>query len=101
MRFKKLFIGGTTITQPEKIESVLHQHGFYWLIDSEIEDAEIRIEKETLIWESGTFFSGRWHYGIWKSGDFHGIWENGIFESGRFYGKFETGIMPDYLHPKK
>lgn len=101
MRFKKLFINGSTITQSEKIESVLNQHGFYWLIDSEVEDAVIKIERDTLIWESGTFYSGNWYYGIWKSGDFYGIWENGIFESGRFYGKFKTGIIPDYLLPKK
>lgn len=101
MRFRRLTIDSSIITQSDKIESALLKHEFYWLIDSEVEDAVIEIKNKTLIWESGTFFSGRWHYGIWKSGDFYGIWENGIFEKGRFYGKFVTGIIPDYLLPKK
>lgn len=101
MRFKRLTIDNSIITQSDKIESALLSYQFYWLIDSEVEDAVIQIKNNTLIWDSGTYYSGRWYYGIWKSGDFHGVWENGIFEKGRFYGKFLTGIIPDYLLPKK
>lgn len=101
MRFIKLIINSTSETSQDKIESILESHGFYWLIDSEFEDAVIEIKNKTLIWHSGIFYTGRWHYGIWKYGIFYGIWENGIFEDGDFRGKFLSGIIPEQLVPKK
>jgi hypothetical protein len=101
MRFKKLLVNGSEITNQDKIESILESHEFYWLIDSELEDAIVEIKNNTLIWHSGIFYSGRWYYGIWKYGIFHGIWENGIFEDGDFRGKFISGVIPDKLIPKK
>ena len=101
MRFKKLIINESSISNREKIESVLNQHKFWWLIDAEVEDAVIEIKNNTIIWYSGNFYAGRWYYGIWKSGNFFGIWENGIFEDGKFSGKFLTGIISDSLLPKK
>ena len=65
---------------------------FYWIIDSEIENAKLEIKNKTLIWNDGNFYNGNWYYGIFKQGDFYGVWENGIWENGNFYGKWESGI---------
>ena len=65
---------------------------FYWLIDSEIENATIEIKNDTIIWHNGCFYSGYWHYGIFKEGVFYGVWENGIWENGKFEGKWISGI---------
>lgn len=92
MRFNELIYNNTTIREEHKIIKILRNEGFYWLIDSEIEDASIEIKRNTIIWNSGSFYSGNWHYGIWKNGNFYGIWENGIFEGGNFKGKFLSGI---------
>ena len=95
MRYKCLKYGEDKIYNHQKIEKILEQNGLGWLIDSEIEDADIEIKNKTIIWNSGTYYSGNWHYGIWKSGIFWGTWENGIFESGQMKGKFLSGIRPD------
>jgi hypothetical protein len=92
MRFKELIEGDERITSQKQIMDILAKKGFHWIIDSEIENAQIEIRKNTLIWHSGDFFSGDWHYGIFKSGNFYGIFENGIFEGGNFKGKFLSGI---------
>jgi len=92
MRFKELTLGDIKITNQKKINETLEKQGFNWLIDSEIENAQIEIKKNTLIWLGGDFYSGKWHYGIFKSGNFYGTFENGIFEGGNFKGKFLSGI---------
>jgi hypothetical protein len=97
MRFSELIYNGNNIIGEKKISAILEKEGFYWLIDSEIENAKIQILNNTIIWNEGDFYSGNWHYGIWKGGSFYGIWENGIFENGNFGGKFISGIN----HTKK
>lgn len=97
MRFEQLVYKEKIFKDPKKIQSILSQEGFYWLLDSEIEDASIEINKNTLIWNSGHFYSGNWYYGIWKNGNFYGVWENGIFENGNFKGKFISGIIPPHV----
>jgi hypothetical protein len=92
MRFKELIEGDKRITNQKQIIDILEKEGFHWVVDSEIENAQIEIKKNTLIWHSGDFFSGNWHYGIFKSGNFYGIFENGIFEGGNFKGEFLSGI---------
>ena len=92
MRFKELNYGDKTITNPRGIVSILEKNNFHWLIDSEIEDAKIEISKNTLIWHGGNYYSGFWHYGIFKNGNFYGTFENGIFENGNLYGKFLSGV---------
>jgi hypothetical protein len=92
MRFRELNYNDTTVTDERKILNILEKEGFYWLIDSEIEDASISILNKTIIWNSGNYYSGNWYYGIWKNGNFYGVWENGIFENGNFKGKFLSGI---------
>ena len=92
MRYKELIIDGKSIKSNHQIDSQLKSRKFYWLIDSEIENAQIEIKNNTLIWHSGDFFSGDWYYGIFKGGNFWGNFINGIFESGNFKGKWQSGI---------
>lgn len=92
MRYKSLIIDDKKITNNIEINKILTENGIDWLIDCEIEDAEIVIKNRTLIWKSGTLYSGHWIFGIWTGGDFCGIWENGIFEGGKFKGVFKSGI---------
>lgn len=86
MRYLELKIDDKVIRNQKKIEQILESNKFYWLIDSELENAKIEIKKNTIIWHDGYFF-GNWHYGIFKNGEFHGNWINGIFEGGNFLGK--------------
>lgn len=92
MRFNKLIIGDKITTNQKEIVDILEEKGFDWLIDSEIENASIEIKNKTLIWNSGDYYTGNWHYGIFKSGNFYGTFVNGIFEGGNFKGKFLSGI---------
>lgn len=92
MRYREVKIDGKVLSGEGKIAAELASRGLYWLIDSEVEDAEIEICGGTVIWHSGEFLSGRWHYGIFKGGDFHGVWENGIFERGNMSGRWVSGI---------
>jgi hypothetical protein len=92
MRYKELIYDGKSYTNENQINKILEKEKFYWLIDSGIEEANIEIKKNTIIWHKGTYFSGDWHYGIFKDGNFNGNWENGIFENGNFNGKWISGI---------
>jgi hypothetical protein len=92
MRYSELNYRGKTYTSSNEIHDILIKEGFYWLIDSEIENAEIEIKNKTLIWKNGSFYTGDWYYGIFKNGAFYGNWENGIWESGDFRGKWHTGV---------
>jgi len=92
MRYTKLTYGDKTITNNKHITEILLSNKFYWLIDSEIENADIEINNNTIIWNSGEYYTGNWHYGIFKNGEFHGNFINGIFEDGRFKGKWVSGI---------
>jgi hypothetical protein len=92
MRYKELIIDEKSIKSQNQIDSILKSKKFYWLIDSEIENAQIEIKNDTLIWNSGDFYSGDWHYGIFKNGNFWGNFINGIFENGNFKGKWKSGI---------
>jgi hypothetical protein len=91
MRFKKFVVNDKTYTDINNINKILLENNS-WLIDSEIEDADVTIKNKTVIWNNGIYYSGNWHYGIWKDGIFHGIWENGIWEGGIFKGVWKSGI---------
>ena len=92
MRYSELKYGKKTLTNQSEIIGVLRKEKFYWLIDSEVENAQIEITNNTLIWNGGDFYTGDWHYGIFKNGTFHGNWVNGIWENGNFAGKWQSGI---------
>jgi len=92
MRYKKLNHDGNIITNNREIERILSHEKFYWLIDSEFENADIEIKNNTIIWNDGEYFTGNWHFGIFKGGTFHGTFTNGIFEDGEFKGEWLSGI---------
>jgi hypothetical protein len=92
MRYLELLVDGKKYTNEHQINKILQEMNLSWLIDSEIEGAKLEIKRNTLIWHSGSFYSGDWHYGIFKNGEFYGNWENGIFENGNFFGKWHSGI---------
>jgi len=69
------------------INKILKDLKFYWLIDSEMENADIEIKNNTLIWHNGDLRTGNWHYGIFENGTFYGNWINGIWEGGLYAGK--------------
>jgi hypothetical protein len=92
MKFVQLKYKDKTYKSQKEINQILKDLKFYWLIDSELENADIEIEKNTLIWNNGDFFSGNWEYGIFKDGKFYGNWKNGIWENGNFAGKWQSGI---------
>ena len=92
MKYKELKDENKVYTNESQINRILEKENLFWLIDSEIENAKLEIKKHTLIWHDGKYFSGNWHYGIFKDGEFHGTWENGIFEKGNFKGKWINGI---------
>jgi hypothetical protein len=92
MRYAELLIDNMSIKSQSKIEDLLISQKFYWLVDSEIEDAKIEIKKNTIIWHSGNFYSGEWKFGVFKNGNFYGNWKNGIFEGGNFKGNWNSGI---------
>ena len=92
MRYLELNYREKTYTSNNEIHDILLKEGFYWLIDSEIENAKLEIKNNTLIWENGSFYTGEWHYGIFKIGSFYGNWKYGIWERGNFAGKWNSGI---------
>lgn len=92
MRYLELRQNGKVFTNEREINQILASKKIYWLIDSEIENAVLEIKRDTIIWHSGDFYSGSWHYGIFKGGSFHGDWESGIFENGNFAGNWIEGI---------
>jgi hypothetical protein len=105
MRYSELKFNGKVYTNSSQINEILEKEKFFWLIDSEIENANIEINQiitnfvtgksfttNTLIWHDGDYLTGDWYYGIFKNGNFYGIWENGIFENGNFKGKWLDGI---------
>lgn len=92
MNILELNYKGKIYKNINEINKILTQEKFYWLIDSEVENAKIEIQNQTLIWNDGIYMSGNWIYGIFKNGLFYGNWKNGIFEGGYFNGNWQSGI---------
>lgn len=94
MKYKSLIYNGQKYTNQSNIDKILSNNNLHWLIDAEIEDAEIEVKNNTLIWYDGTWYFGYWYFGIWKDGIWKdGTFENGIFEKGTFEGgTFKSGI---------
>ena len=103
MRYKEFKEEGKLITEDFKINEVLAKHKMHWVLNAELEDARLGIFKNTLVFNSGTWYNGIFEYGVfrnghWKFGEFvngvwyNGIWYNGLFKSGLiFEGKFLLG----------
>lgn len=106
-KYKELLYKGAVIKEKYLIEEALIKEGMGWFIDSETSDAKLEIQKETLIFNGGTWYNGVWKFGAWRAGDwkyghwedgvwFNGIWYNGIWDSGIiFNGTFLQGEFKD------
>lgn len=92
MKYLELTVGDKTYTDQKEISGILLSKGFYWLVDSTIENAKIEIRNNTLIWHGGEFYEGYWKFGIFKDGRFCANWQGGVFEAGVFEGKWLGGI---------
>lgn len=92
MRFIELKYRNKAYTNQSEIIDILKNQKFYWLIDSEVENAQLELKNDTIIWNGGNFYNGDWYYGIFRNGKFYGNWENGIWENGEFLGKWLSGI---------
>ena len=68
MKYKSLKFNNEIIVNQKHIEKILLEHNFYWLVESEFENAELEIVKKTIIWHNGIWYNGNWVYGIWKNG---------------------------------
>jgi hypothetical protein len=92
MRYKKISVNKKEYFGRSEIEFFLKKYNLHWVLNAEIEDADLEIENRTLIWNSGDWLYGKWFFGIFKGGVFHGVFENGIFSGGTFKGKWVSGI---------
>lgn len=109
MRYEKAIIDGKAIAHTNDIERELKSHDLSWLITCEFDNANIEVIKNTLIWNGGVFYYGKWQFGIFKKGEFrggdwyggvfygdtfskHATWHNGVKKSGNFYGKWLGGV---------
>jgi hypothetical protein len=102
MRFKNLKYKNRNLTENKSIERVLIETGYAWLLDCEIEEANLEISKGRLKWLDGIFYTGIWVEGEWHKGEwfygqwlngrwlegiwYNGIWTDGIWEDGEFHG---------------
>lgn len=92
-RFKSLDLESGKITSNKLIEEHLFQSSFAWLLECEVENAELSIKDQILYWKSGLFYWGHWQWGVFESGEFRsGIWNGGIFLGGKFKGEWYRGV---------
>jgi len=99
MRYVELKHKGQTITEKWRIEEILLENKFNWVLDAEIENARIEIfekgETKYFVWNSGTWYNGDWYFGVWRDGEWkYGTWRNGVWRNGKWKnGTFKSGII--------
>ena len=92
IRFSSLIVDNKKYTFSLDIERYLVTTEYNWLLECEVENVNIEIKDNILIWKSGIFYWGTWYWGIWKSGEFRsGIWNGGVFYDGIFNGDWLKG----------
>lgn len=102
-RFIKLKTSKNEITSNILIEQYLVSTIFSWLLECEFDKADITIEDNVLIWNSGIlYWAGDWKFGVFKGGEFRsGNWNGGIFLGGKFKGNWNRGIWKDGIFEGK
>jgi len=97
----KAITGKVKYTEDELYEK------FPWLKKGKFKNAEIKVWKDKLIWNNGTWLSGtfkgfQWFDGTFKDGRFEGNnWYGGTFAGGNWFGNtwdggtFKNGIWED------
>jgi hypothetical protein len=96
-RYIELKVDGQVYKEQWKIDELLIKHKFNWMVNAEIQNARLEIDKDTLIWNAGTWINGSWYFGVWRDGDWtYGTWQNGVWYNGNWLnGTFKSGIIYD------
>jgi hypothetical protein len=97
LRYIELKFQGQVYTEQWKIDELLIKHKFNWMVNAEIENARLEIDKDTLIWNAGIWTNGSWYFGVWRDGLWkYGTWQNGVWYNGTWQnGTFKSGIIYD------
>jgi len=95
MKYNELKFDGKIYTEQWKIDEILIEQGFKWLVNAEIENARLEILRNTLIWNAGIWYNGNWEFGVFRDGEWkYGTWKGGVWYNGKWKdGTFEAGII--------
>jgi hypothetical protein len=95
LRYSELKHDGQIYTEQWKIDEILIDNKFNWMVNAEIKNARLEIFKETLVWNGGIWYNGDWYFGVWRDGEWrYGNWQNGVWYSGVWKnGTFKSGII--------
>ena len=108
LRYSELKYNGQIYTEQWKIDEILIQNKFNWMVNAEIKNARLEIFQDTLVFNAGIWYNGDWYFGVWRDGEwkygtgqngvwYNGSWKDGTFKSGIIYkgiffkGKIESG----------
>ena len=94
-RYSELKFNGQTYTEQWKIDEILIQNKFNWMVNAEIKNARLEIFQDTLVWNAGIWYNGSWYFGVWRDGEWrYGTWQNGVWYNGTWRnGTFKSGII--------
>jgi hypothetical protein len=95
MRYNELKVDSKVHTEQWKIDEILIEKGFNWLVNAEIENARLEILKDILIWNAGIWYNGTWEFGVFRDGEWkYGTWKGGVWYNGKWKdGTFKEGII--------
>ena len=95
LRYSELKYNGETYTEQWKIDEILIENKFNWIVNAEIKNARLEIFNDTLVWNAGIWYAGEWYFGVWRDGEWrYGTWENGVWYNGTWQnGTFKSGII--------
>lgn len=95
LRYSELKHNGQIYTEQWKIDEILIDNKFNWMVNAEIKNARLEIFKDTLVWNGGIWYNGDWFFGVWRDGEWkYGTWQNGVWYSGTWQnGTFKSGII--------
>jgi len=95
LRYSELKYNGEIFTEQWKIDEILIDNKFNWMVNAEIKNARLEIFQNTLVWNAGIWYNGDWYFGVWRDGEWrYGNWQNGVWYNGVWRnGTFKSGII--------
>ena len=95
LRYSELKYNGQIYTEQWKIDEILIQNKFNWMVNAEIKNARLEIFQDTLVFNAGIWYNGDWYFGVWRDGEWrYGNWQNGVWYNGVWRdGTFKSGII--------
>lgn len=95
MRYNELKHEGQIINEQWKIDEILLENKFSWIVNAEIQNARLEIINGTLVWNAGVWYNGNWEFGVFRDGEWkYGTWENGVWYNGKWKdGIFKSGLI--------